>query len=581
MTFDQGEANPGFGSGAELLAGAGAREDIDDVLDEVLLEAAEARESLDAFCEFVMREENTKRPVRLAAHQRVVNKFVVDHDRSVLLEPVGHGKSWGLAAYTLWSIGRNPRMRGAILSATQGQAEKIVRMVRDYIESSAELRLVFPHLRPSRRDGDHWTQTEIVVDRPPGIRDPTLVAFGMNGGTVLGSRLNWVIVDDMLNAENTRTKEARAKVKLWVDTTLRSRLDPDAMEPKIVFSGTPWDEDDLLMSLKKRGLATLLMNADGDIWVWDDVEDQRVAEENGVPFVPWDSDELRPAIVTSNEQDPAFGVCRLKAHDPDPDGLVTLWPERIDRRELDKIKRSMEAHAFLQSYMCRCFNADTAWCQPEWIERCKAGAHDPAMLRYFPDGKPLYGPVRVYRGPHIVFTGVDLAFSERAKSDDTALFSFCVLPSGHRMILDVDVGKYNPSALKKKLVDINGRYPGGIITVEDVGAQKHVVQLLRDATKGFAIKGFTTTGSAKRDVENGIPIIMAEIEQGMWLIPNDRHGNVAPAISKWIDGVLNYQPSAHTSDSLMAQLFARTQAKRFNMLGGQQGGRQDLDFVSR
>ena len=148
------------------------------------------------------------------------------------------------------------------------------------------------------------------------------------------------------------------------------------------------------------------------------------------------------------------------------------------------------------------------------------------------------------------------------------------------MILDIDIGKYNPSALKRKLVQCNDAYDGHIV-VEDVGAQKHVVQMLRDATKGFSIKGFTTTGSAKRDVENGIPIIMAEIEQGLWLIPNDRHGVCAPAVQKWIDGVLNYQPSAHTSDALMAQLFARTLAKRYDMLGGKQGTRQNFDINSR
>ena len=583
------DSKPGFGdwapdSGVQLtgqaLLGSEDRLAIDEVLDDLLLEAAEAREDFDRFCEFVGREENTRQQIKLAAHQRVFTKFVVEHDRCVTMLPVGHAKSFLLALLTLWQIGRNPSLRGAILSATQGQAEKIVKMVRDYIESSDELHLVFPHLRPSRREGDHWTQINLVVDRPPGIRDATLIACGMDGA-IMGSRLNWVVVDDMLNAENTRTKEARAKVKSWVDAALRTRLDPDANDVKLVFSNTPWDEDDLVMTKKRQGFATILMDATGDIWVWDDAEDIRAAEENGIEFVPWDSDELRPALETSNEHDPRFGVCRLRAHDPDPDDQVTLWPERIDRKELEKLRRTMEAHAFLQSYMCRCFNADTAWCQPEWIERCKAAAHSEELRKYMPEGKPLLAPIKVYRGPYTVWTGVDLAVSEKAKSDNTAFFSFCVLPTGHRMILDIDEGKYNPTTVKRKLVNCHASYDG-FITVEDVGMQKFCLGLLRDAIKGaFAIKGFTTTGQAKRDAENGIPIIMAEIEQGLWLIPNDRHGNVAPAVQRWIDGVLNYQPSSHTADSLMAQLFARTQAKRYNMLGGKQATRESFDVASR
>ena len=518
------------------------------------------------------------------------------------VEPIGEGRYYGftvggdgryllgdftvthntfcLAAYTLWSLGRDPTMRGAIISATQGQAEKVVAMVRDYIMESPELHLVFPNLRQSTREGDHWTQTQLVVERPPGIRDYSLVAIGMDG-QIMGSRFNWAIVDDMLNAENTRTKEGCIKVRSWVDSALRSRMDPD-VETKLVISNTPWNPDDLVMTCWSAGWAMLKMDATGNIFVQDDVERVRESQEKGEVFVPWDCDDLRPAFETNNPKHPLFNVCRLVEHDPDLDNEKTLWPARINAKQLAKIRRTTETTSFLQSYMCQCRDNDSAWCKTEWIEECKQLARDPSpdLLRCLPGHGPVYGLTQKYPGPYQAFTGVDLAFSEKAKADDTAFFTFCVLPTGHRLILDIDIGKWNSPTVAQKIIQKHRDF-NSIVIVEDVAAQKGVVQLIRKIATGIPIKGFTTTGAKKASVENGLPIIFAEIEQTMWLIPNDRNGVVLPLVQKWIDGLLNYQPSAHTSDSLMAMFFARDQARKFGLLSGNQGGGADLDFVSR
>ena len=556
-----------------------SRQQYEELVDETLMLAANAREDFNCFFEFVMREERTHQPVKLAAHQRVLHKFLVEHDRGVVMMPVGHGKTFSEIAFTLWSIGRNPSLRGAIVSATQEQSEKFVMSVRGYIESSDALHLVFPELQRSTREGDHWTQTRITVERPHGGIHPTLIAIGMDGA-IEGARLNWVIVDDLLKADNTRTKDACMKVRQWVQTSVQSRMDPTG--EKFIISNTPWHPDDLVNATKARGWATLTMDAEGFVYVQDDVEDQRRALERGEEVVPWDSDELRPAVQTNDPKHPLFSACRLVAHDPDPKGQVTLWPERINRRALEAIRRELETHAFLQSYMCQCRDNDTAWCKTEWIELGKQLAREPtsAIRVHLPNQKPAHGLVAKYQGPYQAFTGVDLAFSEKAKSDDVAFFTFCPLPTGHRLILDIEIGKWNSPTVARKIVQKHRDF-GSIITVEDVGAQKGVLQLIRDIATGIPIKGFTTTGSKKASVENGLPAIFSELEQGLWLIPCDPFGTTSPHVTKWIDGLLSYTPSAHTPDALMAMFFARDRARAYGMLGGQQGGKTDLDFSSR
>jgi hypothetical protein len=453
-------------------------------------------------------------------------------------------------------------------------------MVRDYIEKSAELRLVFPNLYRSQNHGDHWTQTSLVVNRPAGIRDPSLVAVGIGSENVLGSRLDWAIVDDLLNSENTNTADAMKKVNKWIDTTVLSRLEKSG-EGRCVISNTPWHPHDLVMSLQKAGWATLRMDAEGFVYVQDDVERMRVAEGEGMPFCPWDSDELRPA-----SDDPNDMRCRLVAHDPDPDGDVTLWPERIDRQELTRLERTSNSRqAFLQSYMTRPLDPDAIAVKDEWIERClavarNAGVHalvesmDPAYISRVVEALGVAAPCGW--APQ-AFTGVDLAFSERSKSDDVAFFTFCPLPSGHRLILNIRIGKWSgPTVMSMVLHDVQAF--GSIAAVEDNGAQKMLVQFALKQNASATIKG-CTTGKNKTNPDYGLQSIFVEIENGAWLIPNDRNGRIPPVVEKWIEGMQHYSPSAHTADALMAMFFAREIARKLGRMqtGGQTSGLRDFN----
>src|SRR5574343_736506 len=170
-----------------------------------------ARSHPSHFYEYVMREETTRARIKLLAFQKLVFEFVMEHDRCVLRLPVGGSKTYMMAALTMFLLGKDPTARGAVISATQAQAAKPLSLVRNYIERSSELHAVYPLLRPSQVESDPWTQTAITVDRPFGIRDPSLVAVGVDG-SIPGSRINWCLVDDILNLENTATADQREKV---------------------------------------------------------------------------------------------------------------------------------------------------------------------------------------------------------------------------------------------------------------------------------------------------------------------------------------------------------------------------------
>ena len=546
-------------SGAELLL-ANDTKALQALQKWILAKAARARENIVDFFEFVMREETTRKPIRCAPHQKVLLDFALFHDRSVIMMPIGHSKTFCMAALTLFMLGQDVTKRGAIVSATQEQAAKVLAMVRDYIENSIELKIVFPHLKRSSRDSDPWTQTRITVDRPPGIRDPSLVAVGIQG-SLPGSRLNWIVVDDILTDENTRTQEQRETVNRWFENTVTSRLDP--VGAKIVVTNTAWHPDDLPHTLERQGWATLRMQVLGNIEVKDDAQRVMFYEKRGEEFVPFDSEELRP-LYPNIPTDP---WCRLAANDNADGqpavGRETLWPERMPLTSDDPRQKTVETerlshlpHVFNQLYMQECRDDATARCQIEWIERCKLRARQENVLTL----------VSRYDGPYPTFTGVDLAVKATDANDYTAFFTFLVRPDGLRQILDIEIGRFNGPTILRKIKEKVRAY-NSVIRVEDNAAQGYIRQFVLDEDISIPIKPHTTTQA--KAASYGVESIFIEFMNGAWLIPNNIHGQCHPNVQKFIDACLYYVPTTHTADVLMASYFAREQAKDWGLLSGE------------
>lgn len=523
-------------SGAELLKGDNA--DVVAMLRDVLLQRAyEARTDIVKFTQFVMREENTRSPIKVAPHQAVFLDFVMKHPRSVNRLPIGHSKTFALVALTLFILGNNPNSRGGVVSATQEIASKVVMNVRDYIDTSLELKLVFPHLRRSSREGDPWTQTKITIERPAGIRDASLTAYGIGGG-IAGARLNWIIVDDLLSPENTYTDEQRMKTLQWLDIAVLSRLDP--RDARVVVTNTPYHYQDVLHRLEEIGWASLRMDVEGGIWIKDD----RERMEEGFPAYD------HPLLLPEDSR----GRSMLDAYHSLPPRERTLWPLRMDRKKVEQERQAKLDHDFQRLYMCVCTNDATARCKQEYIDRCLEAARDRGvheLLPVLPD----------YMREYPVFTGVDLAFGQNVKQHDmTAFFTFAVLPSKHRQILDIDIGQWDAPTMLAKAEAKNNAY-GSIFRIENVAAQQMFVDMVERL--GIVVYPHKTTASGKADPTHGIESMFAEMKQGLWLIPNTMDRKMSPVIRRFISNCLNYTPDKHVADELMAGYFAREQAREF------------------
>jgi hypothetical protein len=482
-----------------------------------------------------------------AGIRRVFDLTVESTSCFVANDFIAHNTSLA-AAITLWLMGRDPTLRGAIVSATQEQASKVLGVVSDYVVHSPELRMVFPDLRPSRRPREPWTQTAITVDRPMGIRDPSLKAIGIDGA-IAGSRLDWIVVDDVLSRENASTEDGRRKVIEFLDNAVLSRLEPGPAA-RILCIGTPYHPRDALYEMERRGWATLRMSIDGTIRVRDDAEEILSARDRGEPYEHWDHEAVRPR--SSNPRDEAL---RLVAHDD----AASLWPEVFTPREVERLRRTVVLPEFNRLYMVDARADDEAMCKVEYIEACKESARKAGVFSFVqqwpPDGGDNRLMFNVDASAAMVFTGVDLAFKQGQQHD------------GRRQILDIESGRFAPPDVVDKMIDKHRRF-GSVLVVEDVGAQSAMIDFARKKAPSLPIRPYATNAIAKANPVYGVASLFVEMQAGAWLIPNDKHGRVNKEVEAFIQACLDYVPDKHTADVLMACFFGREQARKWGCLTG-------------
>lgn len=226
---------------------------------------AEAKRDPALFNSLVLKDERTRAPVHPVKLHEAWHDLADAHDRLVLWAAVEHGKTQQLSiGRPLYELGRDRNLRVAIVSNTAHQATKIIRTIAQYIERSDELSAI-TGLRP----GNPWTTTQLFVERDVVAKDPSVQACGI-GGNILGSRIDLLILDDVLDYENCRTPEQRKKLIEWYTATLAGRL---TAHSRVLVVGTAFYPDDLLHYLAR-------------LQGWKAVRYPAVNENTGEPYWP-------------------------------------------------------------------------------------------------------------------------------------------------------------------------------------------------------------------------------------------------------------------------------------------------------
>ncbi len=184
------------------------------------IRAAREPDGSGVFAALVLRDEKTGAPIEMAQMHYEWHDAMEAHPNVVLRGFPGAGKTQQAMAKVVHAIGRNPRLRVTIGSASETPALKRAKAIGKLIDNPTARR-VFPDMEP----GDKWAPDSGVLEvkRDGVITDPTVQCVGLEHGNILGSRTDLAIADDVLTADNTRTPHQREKVLSNIRQKLLSR----------------------------------------------------------------------------------------------------------------------------------------------------------------------------------------------------------------------------------------------------------------------------------------------------------------------------------------------------------------------
>lgn len=204
-----------------------------------------ARSDAAAFVEAVGRVEGD-RPVPMASVHRKIHALLDRHPRVVWWASVGSGKTQQVSRWRVeYELARDPSLRIGLVSASESHPKKVLKAIASDIERNPHLHRVAPHLR--REPGGTWNEFAITVARPDVMVDPSVQVVAP-GGSVLGSRLDLIIIDDLVDFQNSLTQYQRDQIHRWVTSELLSR---GSTRLRVWAIGNVWSADDALHRLAK------------------------------------------------------------------------------------------------------------------------------------------------------------------------------------------------------------------------------------------------------------------------------------------------------------------------------------------
>jgi predicted phage terminase large subunit-like protein len=204
---------------------------------------------LDILCQEILGYEYAPHHARMIEFQRGRNK-------SMVLAFRGSGKSTvGTIARTIHFILRNPNIRILIASRTSSNANDFLREIKTHFEANEKLIEVFGNYVGTNR----WdTQAIEVRPRTIAAKEPTVNTLGAESA-VVSKHYDIIIVDDLVDLENSRTPAQRDRNEDFFYTTLLPTLEPpeegNPLVGRMLMYGTRYHPDDTYGRLMKKDMA--------------------------------------------------------------------------------------------------------------------------------------------------------------------------------------------------------------------------------------------------------------------------------------------------------------------------------------
>jgi hypothetical protein len=193
-------------------------------------------------------------PIIFSDHHDLWLELICDDTikRLLIIAPPDSAKTTVVIAYLAAWIGFHQTLSAIVSSVTDDVATKRSVSVRNLVTSDV-YRMIFPKVIPSKNEWEQngWSVNNRFTWGGGGRLHRTMSAYG-TGTSIVGSRADLLIGDDLLDFDNTRTSHQIDLINKWFYNSFLSRCKGGVHPGRVVLIGTSWNASDLLGSIRRE-----------------------------------------------------------------------------------------------------------------------------------------------------------------------------------------------------------------------------------------------------------------------------------------------------------------------------------------
>lgn len=402
----------------------------------------------------------------------------------LLLAPRDHGKSFLSIAYTVRRLCLDRNAKILWISASSGQAEKRVRMVKQYLQDPKIIAdFASDDLPPFKTEDTKWIATQIYIVRPDESVDPSVEAVG-SGGSITGGHVDVIIMDDLEDDKTVYSSTVRDKTREWLRGTVQPMLSRGGF---MLVVGTRKHHDDVYAHMIKD--PTFELRNDPAISQFP----ESYSFDMGL-----DGDGRD---VIRNVQ--VVGASKV------------LWEEERPIEYLLKERQAVGSLLFAREFMNQVNSDDSAAFKWEWLEiaQKRGSAYSFGEI-------PAVDRLQVVQSWDLALI-TDAKRAEDQDGDYTVGTTWAKDQDGNRYLLSmVRARGLTPNELKALIVSEYEYYKEFVTCVmieKNAFGQLHLLNL--QTTTDLPLKQHLTTAGAKSNAWTGVPALSALFENGKIILP--------------------------------------------------------------
>ena len=440
------------------------------------VEIARSYNGINAFNELVLRD-RYNRPIVQGQIHKFWNWFIdtclANGQKKIgVAAPMEHGKTSQISiGRILHLIGLNPNIRIKLVSCIDGKATEKTSAVKRIIQYSKDYKRIFPNVHPNMMDS--WTTHRLVVNRDVlGMVDATLESQSITAQGI-GGRCDALVMDDVVDFQNSATEAVRRKIRDLAMTTWMTRIDDSVIgkyEGIALYIGTAWHEDDLMHYWMQPGsnftFLKMGISQDFECIEWEILNGDHIFGREDIGF------EDKPEFLGKTE------------------GLIPLWKEKPKEVLMGKYQSDEEgegARYFDRAYRNKFVSSDEQIFYT--IHECKDSTLDMEDV--------------MNEDSWYSFMGVDLAISKRKDSAYTVFVVGKMDHKGKKYLADVIRGKFSSPSTAAIALALGAMYRIEVGIIENNAYQQSMlewIEVFRDELELKPIRGMTEQQIKKQEI---------------------------------------------------------------------------------